>query len=95
MLEPLGVQTNRKFLANTSTWTGSDCIDLGVDELWDGLGVEGMGCAEGWGGLPHIAHWVHPCGAGRPSAVCTFQHNPTGSSGLASMNWQTEFSNRL
>ena len=77
MLEPLGVQTNRKFLANTSMWTGSGCIDLGVDELWDGMGWTGE-----WGGLPHTARWVRPCRVGRPSAVCTLQHNPAGSSGL-------------
>ena len=49
VLEPLGVQTNRKFLANTSLWTGSGCSDLGVDELWDGRGRGGDGLDWGVG----------------------------------------------
>lgn len=67
VLEPLGVQTN-KVLANTSTWTGSDCIDLGVDELWDGLGWRG------WVGLGSGSRLPHsPIGhVGREAFSCLY-----------------------
>lgn len=53
VLEPFEVQTNKKFLANTSTSTVSDQSDPGVDELHSGLGA-GVGCRRGPSGFAHV-----------------------------------------